>query len=64
MINKLCYLHLREIIPNYNTLRKTIRNHNTFFEMNPKQNPIWEKIRSSPVVMILEEKVFLLLSQY
>ena len=33
MINNLSYLHLwKIIIPNYNTLRKTIPNHDTFWE--------------------------------
>ena len=45
MINNLSCLHLREmIIPNYNTLGKTISNHNTFWEMIiPKHKTIWEK---------------------
>ena len=45
MINNLSYLHLWEmIIPNYNTLRTTIANHNTFWEIIiPTHNTIWEK---------------------
>ena len=45
MINNLSYLHLWEmIIPNHNTLRITIANHNTFWEIIiPTHNTIWEK---------------------
>ena len=45
MIYNLSYLHLCEIaIPNYNTLGKTIPNHNTFWKIIiPKHNTIWEK---------------------
>ena len=63
MINKLSSLHLREtIIPNYNTLGKTIPNHNTFWEIIIPNYSGWH--RSGPVTLILGEKVFLLLSQY
>ena len=45
MINILSYLRLWEvIIRNYNPLRKTISNHNTFWEIIiPTYNTIWEK---------------------
>ena len=45
MINNLSYLHLWEIIiPNCNTLGKTIPNYETFWEtITPKHNTIWEK---------------------
>ena len=45
MISNLSYLRLWEIIiPNYNTVGKTIPNYNTFWEIIiPKHNTIWEK---------------------
>ena len=45
IINNLSYLHLWEIIiPNYNTLGKTIPNHNTFWEIIPTYNKLGKTI--------------------
>ena len=63
MTNNLSYLHLWEmIIPNYNTLRKTISNHNLLWEIIiPTHKTIWQK---KSLITIHWEKQSLIITHF